>query len=130
MRKRFFDTSLITLVLLAVCQIAGSQTIIDKLIAKADSARLAYDFILADELCRQVVELDSTAIDKVEDLSIMSKNGQKMMEFCSRPVVVARRTFPLKDFTIPRLTTKVSEIYTEPLWPTRCGLLQPLSMSS
>ena len=100
MRKRFFDTSLITLVLLAVCQIAGSQTIIDKLIAKADSARLAYDFILADELCRQVVELDSTAIDKVEDLSIMSKNGQKMMEFCSRPVVVARRTFPLKDFLL------------------------------
>ena len=100
MRKRFFDTSLITWILLAVCQIAGSQTIIDKLIAKADSARLAYDFILADELCRQVVELDSTAIDKVEDLSIMSKNGQKMMEFFSRPVVVARRTFPLKDFLL------------------------------
>ena len=82
MRKRFFDTSLITLVLLAVCQIAGSQTIIDKLIAKADSARLAYDFILADELCRQVVEIDSTAVDKIEDLSIMSKNGQKMMQAC------------------------------------------------
>ena len=100
MRKRFFDTSLITLILLAICQLAGSQTTIDRLIAKADSARLAYDFILADEFCRQVVELDSTAIDKIEDLNIMSKNGQKMMEFCSKPVVVARRTFPLKDFLL------------------------------
>ncbi|MBR5661060.1 MAG: PD40 domain-containing protein [Bacteroidales bacterium] len=100
MRKRYLNTSLITLVLLAICQIAGSQTTVDRLIAKADSARLAYDFILADELCRQVTELDSTAVDKIEDLSIMSKNGQKMMEFCSRPVVVTRRTFPLKDFLL------------------------------
>lgn len=100
MKKSILDTSLITLVLLTVCQIAGSQTTIDRLIARADSARLAYDFILADEFCRQAVELDSTAIDRVEDLTIMSKNGQMMMEFCSKPVVVARRTFPLKDFLL------------------------------
>ncbi len=79
---------------------AGSQTIVDRIIAQADSARLAYDFPKAVALCQKVAELDSTAAGRVEDLRIISDNGLSMMDFCSRPVVVAKQAFPLKDFLL------------------------------
>ena len=77
---------------------AQAQASADRLLAKADSARLVYDFPAAAELCQKAVEQDSTAAAKAEDLLIMSQNGLRMMDFCSQPVVVARQTFPLKDF--------------------------------
>ena len=89
---------------------AGSQTIVDRIIAQADSARQAYDFPLAVSLCQKVAEIDSTSIDRVEDMMITCGNGLSMMDFCSQPVVVARQDFPLKDFflnTIPGSQFKV-----------------------
>lgn len=79
-------------------QDASAQVSIEKLIARADSARLAYDYPAAAKFCQEAVEQDSTAKAKVEDLLIMSQNGLRMMDFCSQPVVVARQTFPLEDF--------------------------------
>ena len=79
---------------------AGSQTIVDRIIAQADSARLSYDFPTAVSLCQKAVEIDSTSAGRVEDLRIISDNGLSMMDFCSRPVVVARQAFPLKDFLL------------------------------
>ena len=77
---------------------ADAQTGVDRLLAKADSARLEYDFPSALAFCQQAIELDSTVKAKVEDLLIMTQNGRSMMDFCSQPVVVARQTFPLQDF--------------------------------
>ncbi|MBQ8060557.1 MAG: PD40 domain-containing protein [Bacteroidales bacterium] len=77
---------------------AGAQTPADRLLQRADSARLKYDYPSAARLCQEAVEQDSTARAKAEDLLIMSQNGLRMMDFCSQPVVVAKQTFPLKDF--------------------------------
>lgn len=100
MKKITLSILILPLALALLSQAASAQVSIDRLIAKADSARMAYDFISAEEFCRQAVERDSTAIPKVEDLLIMSRNGQQMMEFCSRPVVVASKVMPLKDFLL------------------------------
>ena len=77
---------------------AGAQTSADRLLQRADSARLNYDYPSAARLCQEAVEQDSTARAKAEDLLIMSQNGLRMMDFCSQPTVVAKQTFPLKDF--------------------------------
>ena len=98
MKKAYLHIITIILALTATGFRSASQTIVDRLIAKADSARLEYDFQTAADLCRKVIDVDSTAIDKVENLLILSDNGLSMMGFCSRPVVVARQTFPIKDF--------------------------------
>ena len=99
MRKKITLATLIPLlVLLITGPEAMSQSTVRNLIARADSARLDYDFKTASDLCQRAVDIDSTATEQVEDLMIMSNNGLSMMNFCSRPVVVARRTFPLKEF--------------------------------
>ena len=100
MKKITLGFFLIISTLLMSGQKAGSQTIVDRIIAQADSARLSYDFPKAVELCQKAAELDSTAAVRVEDLRIISDNGLSMMDFCSRPVVVARQAFPLKDFLL------------------------------
>lgn len=77
---------------------AGAQVSTERFIARADSARLKYDYPAAVKFCQEAVEQDSTATAKVEDILIISQNGLRMMDFCSQPVVVARQTFPLEDF--------------------------------
>ena len=100
MKKITLGFFLIISTLLITVPEAGSQTIVDRIIAQADSARQAYDFPLAVSLCQKVAEIDSTSIDRVEDMMIICGNGQSMMDFCSQPVVVARQDFPLKDFLL------------------------------
>ena len=77
---------------------ANAQTSAERLLARADSARLEYDFPTAADLCQKAVEQDSTIAPKAEDLNIMIQNGLRMMNFCSEPIVVAKQTFPLQDF--------------------------------
>lgn len=98
MKKKTLDILIIFLAATISGTHAFSQTVVDRLIAQADSARLEYDFPKAASLYQKVMDIDSTAIDRIEDLLIMSRNGESMMGFVSRPVAVARRTFPLKDF--------------------------------
>ena len=98
MKKKVFYILTILLAASASTLDAGAQTSADKLLHKADSARLQYDYPSAAKLCQEAVETDSTARPKAEDLLIMSQNGLRMMDFCSQPVVVAKQTFPLKDF--------------------------------
>ena len=78
--------------------VADAQTSAARLLAKADSARLKYDFPAAADFLQKAVEQDSTIAPKAEDLTIMIQNGLRMMNFCSEPVAVAKQTFPLKDF--------------------------------
>ena len=74
----------------------GSPT---RLLAKADSCRMAYDFAEAVKYCESAVAaLDSTASAKAEERLLLARNGLNMMDFCSQPNVVAKRTFPLNDF--------------------------------
>ncbi len=98
MRKKALYTILISLGLTAALVQAPAQGTVGRLLAKADSARLEYDFAAAAAYCRKAIETDSTAVGAVEEQLMMSENGQSMMDFCSQPVVVARQTFPIKDF--------------------------------
>ncbi len=69
------------------------------LLAKADSCRMAYSFKEAVKYYESAVEmLDSTAASKVEEQLLTARNGLNMMDFCSQPTVVAKQTFPLRDF--------------------------------
>ena len=78
---------------------ASAQVSPTRLMIKADSCRMAYNFAEAVKYSEAAVEaLDSTASTKAEDLLLMSRNGLNMMGFCSQPTVVAKQTFPLKDF--------------------------------
>lgn len=79
--------------------LAAAQDFPRKLLAEADSARLAYDFRKAVDLCEKAAEaLDSTKKDTGAEQLIMSQNGLSMMGFCSTPEVVASRVFSLEDF--------------------------------
>lgn len=78
---------------------ARAQIRVNRLLASADSARLSYDFRKAEDLCRKALEVaDSTSVTAVEEQLMMAQNGLNMMDFCSDPSVVARQTFPLRDF--------------------------------
>ena len=98
MKKKALNTLLIILAASICGYKANAQVSVDRLMALADSARLAYDFASAASFCQKAVEQDSTARTKVEDLLIMSQNGLSMMKFCSQPTVVAKQTFPIQDF--------------------------------
>ena len=60
---------------------------------------MAYNFAEAVQYSESAVEaLDSTASARAEEQLLMARNGLNMMSFCSQPTVVAKQTFPLKDF--------------------------------
>ena len=96
-KKAFYILSILFAASFSILD-ASAQTSTDILLARADSARLQYDYPSAARLCQEAVDQDSTARAKAEDLLIMSQNGLRMMDFCSQPTVVAKQTFPLKDF--------------------------------
>lgn len=92
-------TSIFTTILSLVSILDGAaQNPARGLLEKADSARMAYEFPLAVELCGKAVELDSTVRERAEELILSCQNGVSMMGFCSQPTVVARREFSLKNF--------------------------------
>lgn len=78
---------------------ASAQVSPTKLMIKADSCRMAYNFAEAVRFGEEAVAaLDSTSSGKAEEQLLLSRNGLNMMGFCSQPNVVARQTFPVKDF--------------------------------
>ncbi len=99
MRNKIFISIFIALAPLAASAPAAAQTSPARLLAKADSCRLAYDFPQAVKFCEAAKEaLDSADAAKVEDRLLMARNGLNMMDFCSQPTVVAKQVFSLKDF--------------------------------
>ncbi len=98
MKKKALNICILLLATVSFPFVARTQTSVTRMVSRADSARLSYDFKLASDLCQKAVETDSTVREKIEDLLIASQNGLSMEAFCSQPVVVARQTFPLKDF--------------------------------
>ena len=99
MRNKIFIGIFTLLAQIILSGEAFAQTSPTRLMIKADSCRMAYNFAEAVKYSEAAVEaLDSTSSAKAEDLLLMARNGLNMMGFCSQPTVVARQTFPLKDF--------------------------------
>lgn len=66
---------------------------------RSDSLRRAYDFKGAVAWCEwQLARADSSRRDALEAELILSQNGLSMTQYCSQPVVVARRRCSLDDF--------------------------------
>lgn len=99
MRNKIFIGILTLLAQITFNGEAHAQVSPTRLMIKADSCRLAYSFEEAVKYSEGAIELlDSTASAKAEEQLLMARNGLNMMGFCSQPTVVAKRTFPLKDF--------------------------------
>lgn len=101
MRNKIFIGIFTLLAQVAFGSGAYAQVSPTRLLMKADSSRMAYNFPEAVIYCEAAVEaLDSTASAKAEENLLLARNGLNMMGFCSQPVVVARQTFPLQDFLL------------------------------
>ena len=99
MRNKIFIGIFTLLAQIAFSAEASAQVSPTRLMIKADSCRMAYNFAEAVQYCESAVEaLDSTASARAEEQLLMARNGLNMMSFCSQPTVVAKQTFPLKDF--------------------------------
>lgn len=70
-----------------------------RLLARGDSLRRAYAFAESVNAYREALRLcDSTLSGPYQDSLLLGQNALSMMEYCSRPVVVARQRFSRKDF--------------------------------
>lgn len=99
MRDKLFIGIFTLLAQIAFTAEASAQVSPTRLMIKADSCRMAYNFAEAVQYSESAVEaLDSTASARAEEQLLMARNGLNMMSFCSQPTVVAKQTFPLKDF--------------------------------
>lgn len=99
MRNKIFIGIFTLLAQIAFTAEASAQVSPTRLMIKADSCRMAYNFAEAVQYSESAVEaLDSTASARAEEQLLMARNGLNMMSFCSQPTVVAKQTFPLKDF--------------------------------
>lgn len=99
MRNKLFIGIFTLLAQIAFTAEASAQVSATRLMIKADSCRMAYNFAEAVQYSESAVEaLDSTASARAEEQLLMARNGLNMMSFCSQPTVVAKQTFPLKDF--------------------------------
>ena len=99
MRNKLFIGIFTLLAQIAFTAEASAQVSPTRLMIKADSCRMAYSFAEAVQYSESAVEaLDSTASARAEEQLLMTRNGLNMMSFCSQPTVVAKQTFPLKDF--------------------------------
>ena len=101
MRNNLFIGIFTLLAQIAFTAEASAQVSPTRLMIKADSCRMAYNFAEAVQYSESAVEaLDSTASARAEEQLLMARNGLNMMSFCSQPTVVAKQTFPLKDFLL------------------------------
>ncbi len=101
MRNKIFIGIFILLTQIAFGTGASAQVSPTRLLMKADSSRMAYNFPEAVKYCEAAVDaLDSTSSAKAEEQLLLARNGLNMMGFCSQPVVVAKQTFPLQDFLL------------------------------
>ena len=99
MRNKIFIGIFTLLTQIAFHGEVSAQVSPTQLMIKADSCRMAYNFAEAVKYGEEAVAaLDSTASAKAEERLLLSRNGLNMTGFCSQPTVVARQTFPLKDF--------------------------------
>lgn len=101
MRNKIFIGIFTLLAQIAFGTDAPAQVSPTRLLMKADSSKMAYNFQDAVKYCEAAVDaLDSTSSAKAEEQLLLARNGLNMMGFCSQPVVVAKQTFPLQDFLL------------------------------
>ena len=69
------------------------------LLAEAEALRRNYEFDRSLEICEDVSKrADSVMASAAEASALLARNGLEMLPYCSRPVVVAREKFSVKDF--------------------------------
>lgn len=84
----------------ATVSAVSDSTKLEKLLLLGDSLRREYRFEASITAYEKASELapDSIARQRVEDQALPSKNGLNMLDYCSRPTVIARERFSLEDF--------------------------------
>lgn len=72
----------------------------EELLFKADSLRKIYDFPKAVEFYNLAIEQtpDSLRRIAIEEEKVQGENGLSMMDYCVKPVVVAKQKFSISDF--------------------------------
>ena len=65
-----------------------------------DSLRLRYDFASSVRALEAALDASADSLERlvIEDKLLLSRNGLSMSEYCSRPIVVARKRFSVSDF--------------------------------
>ena len=65
-----------------------------------DSLRLRYEFASSVKALEDALDASSDSLERldIEDRLLLSRNGLSMTDYCSRPVVIARKCFSVKDF--------------------------------
>lgn len=72
----------------------------EELLFKADSLRKIYDFPKAVEFYDLAIRQTSDSLRRIslEEERVQGENGLSMMDYCVRPVVVAKQKFSISDF--------------------------------
>ena len=65
-----------------------------------DSLRLRYEFAASVRALETALDASADSLERleIEDDLLLSRNGLSMTDYCSKPVVVARKRFSVKDF--------------------------------
>ena len=69
-------------------------------LAEVESLRKSYNFPGAMDLCAEIEDsvFPDSLSKELSEISLLSSNGENMMDFCSSPVAVAKKRFSVKDF--------------------------------
>ncbi len=72
----------------------------EELLFKADSLRKVYDFPKAVEYYNQAIRQTPDSLLKlsIEEERLQGENGLSMMDYCVKPVVIAKQKFSIRDF--------------------------------
>lgn len=72
----------------------------EELLFKADSLRKIYDFPKAVEFYDLAMRQTTDSLRRlsIEEERVQGENGLSMMDYCSKPVVVAKQKFSISDF--------------------------------
>ena len=69
-------------------------------LAEVESLRKSYNFPGAMDLCTEIEDsvFPDSLSKELSEISLLSSNGENMMDFCSSPAVVAKKRFSRSDF--------------------------------
>ena len=65
-----------------------------------DSLRLRYEFAASVKALEDALDASTDSLERldIEDRLLLSRNGLSMTDYCSKPVVVARKRLSIRDF--------------------------------
>ncbi len=68
--------------------------------AAGDSLRLRYEFASSVRMLEAALDASADSLERadIEEQLLLSRNGLSMSDYCSHPVVIARKCFSIEDF--------------------------------